>query len=68
MVNGGHQKDVIKWWRSFSAEGSILCYSESFPHSTEKREKQIWVIREKKIKAKGKKGKRPGLIQRKNEN
>jgi len=38
MVNGGHQKDVIWWWRSFSAEVSISCYSEFFPHSTENRE------------------------------
>ena len=32
------------------------------------KEKQIWVIREKKIKAKGNNRKRPCLIQRKNEN
>ena len=32
------------------------------------KEKQIWVKREKKIKAKGSNRKRPNLIQRKNEN
>jgi hypothetical protein len=32
------------------------------------KEKQIWVIREKKIRAKGNNRKRPCLIQRKNEN
>ena len=32
------------------------------------KEKQIWVRREKKIKAKGKNRKRPSVIQRKNEN
>ena len=31
------------------------------------KEKQIWVIREKRIKAKGNNRKRPSLIQRKNE-
>jgi hypothetical protein len=31
-------------------------------------EKQIWVIREKKTKARGNNRKRPSLIQRKNEN
>ena len=31
-------------------------------------EKQIWVIREAKIKAKGKNRKRPSLVQRRNEN
>ncbi len=31
-------------------------------------EKQIWVIREKGIKAKGNTRKRPGLVKRKNEN
>ncbi len=32
------------------------------------KEKQIWVIREVKIKAKGSTRKRPSLVQRKNEN
>jgi len=32
------------------------------------KEKKIWVIREKKIRAKGTNRKRPSLIQRKNEN
>ncbi len=32
------------------------------------KEKQIWVIREVKIKAKGNNRKRPSLVQRKNAN
>jgi hypothetical protein len=36
--------------------------------SFSRKEKQIWVIREKKIKAKGNNRKRPSLIQKKNEN
>ena len=32
------------------------------------KEKQIWVIREKKTKARGNNRKRPSLIKRKNEN
>ncbi len=35
--------------------------------SFSRKEKQIWAIREKKIKAKKNNRKRPGLIQRKNE-
>jgi hypothetical protein len=35
--------------------------------SFSRKEKQIWAIREKKIKAKRSNGKRPSLIQRKNE-
>ena len=32
------------------------------------KEKQIWLIREKRIKAKGNNRKKPSVIQRKNEN
>jgi hypothetical protein len=35
--------------------------------SFSRKEKQIWAIREKKIKAKRSNGKKPSLIQRKNE-
>jgi hypothetical protein len=37
-------------------------------NSLSNKEKQIWVIRGKKTKAKGNNRKRPSLIQRKNEN
>jgi len=36
--------------------------------SLSSKEKQIWVIRGKKIKARGNNRKRPTLVQRKNEN
>ena len=38
------------------------------PITFSSKEKQIWVIKEKKIKAKGNNRKRPSLVQRKNEN
>ena len=69
--SSGHGGGVWQWRQTISS-GTFYDRMRSFAtvrrNSFSRKEKQIWVIRGKKTKAKGNNRKRPRLIQRKNEN
>ena len=70
--SSGHGGGVWQWRQTISS-ATLYDRTRGFAttvrhNSLSNKEKQIWVIRGKKTKAKGNNRKRPSLIQRKNEN
>jgi len=70
--SSGHVGGVWRWRQTISS-ANLYDRRRGFAATVRRKsfsskEKQIWVIKGKKIKAKGTNRKRPSLIQRKNEN
>ena len=70
--SSGHGRGVWQWRQTISSVtlcDPIWSFTATVRHNSfSNKEKQIWVIRGKKTKAKRNNRKRPSLIQRKNEN